>query len=130
MLNKGPQKLSLTQIKDTGLVFTLMLILAGVFTKNQLFMTAAVVILVIDMVWPRFFYPFAIVWFGFSGALGHIMSKLILFIIFLSLVLPIGTFRRFLGKDTLNLKAWRQGKGSVFKVRDHLYSSDDLKKPY
>lgn len=119
-----------SQIKDTGMVAAFLLVLAGIFSANPILIKAAAVTLLIDMVWPGLFYPFAIVWFGLSALLGRVMSRVILFILFWSLVFPVGLLRRWLGKDTLMLKAWRHGNGSLFRVRDHTYVSEDLEKPY
>ena len=119
-----------SQVKDTGMVAGFLMILAGFFFKTPLVIKAAAITLLIDMVWPGFFYPLAILWFGASALMAAMMSKIVLLILYGCLVSPIAFLGRLWGRDTLLLKAWGKGTGSVFQVRDHTYVSEDLETPY
>ena len=78
----------------------------------------------------QLFQPFARVWFALSIFLGTIVSKVILAILFYTMVLPVGLVRRAMGKDSMQLKAWKQGEDSVFRVREHVFQKGDLEHPY
>jgi hypothetical protein len=97
---------------------------------KQQFVLIAVLLLLIDMIRPDIYKPLAKFWLGFSHLLGTVMSKVILTIIFFILVVPVGLLRRLMGKDALRLKEWKKGSNSVFKIRDHKLTSDDIKNPY
>ena len=113
MNNKGlgsyfPKTISKKQASDTGMAIVLILLLIGLFTGNNLNYKIAIAVLVVNMVFPMIYYPFAVFWLGFSTLLGTIVSKIILSIVYIVLVVPIGLLRRILGKDTLYLKEFKK----------------------
>ena len=121
-------KITKEQSKDTGMALLLILLLLGLFLENGIYFKIAIPVLIINMIFPTFFYPIAIVWLGFSRFLGTIMSRVILTLVFIILVIPVGLIRRLIGKDTLKLKQFKNGDESVMEVRNHLFSPDDLEK--
>jgi uncharacterized membrane protein len=121
---------STKQCSDAGMAASLILLLVGVFSDRILFYQLAVPALVINMAFPRFYYPFAILWFGLSGLMGDIVSRILLTIVYLVLVVPVGFIRKLAGKDSMNLKVFRKSDSSVMIKRDHIYSPADLEKPF
>ena len=77
-----------------------------------------------------FYYLFAIIWLGFSKLLGTVVSKIILTIVYIVLVIPVGIFRRILGKDSLQLSGFKKGSSSVMKTRNYSFTSKDIEMPY
>ena len=130
LMNYFQKIISKNQASDTGLALVLILLLIGLFTQNNLYYKIAIPVLIINMIFPMFYYPFAVIWLGFSQLLGTIVSKIILTIIYFVILLPIGIFRRLLGKDSLQLSEFKKGTGTVMKSRDYNYSSNDIEKPY
>jgi polyferredoxin len=123
-------KVSDEQCKDSGLALVLIaLILSMVFSPHYL-LPIGIGLLVVTMSVPTLFRPFARIWFGFSQALGYLVSKILLSLLFYGLVTPVGCIRRVLGKDSMQLKKWKRGKVSVFHDRDHLFTRQDLDNPY
>lgn len=123
-------KISDEQCKDSGLALVLIaLILSMVFSPHYL-LPIGIGLLVVTMSVPTLFRPFARIWFGFSHALGTLVSKILLTLLFYGLVTPVGCIRRVLGKDSMQLKKWKRGKVSVFHDRDHLFTRQDLDNPY
>ena len=118
------------QSRDTGLAIVLICLLATVFTQNFKFVWAAIVFLVIDMAAPIAFAPLAKIWFGLSKLIGTVMSKVILTILFFTLVTPVGLLRQMIGKDRLLLKKWKQDNTSVFMVRDHCIEAEEIERPF
>ena len=128
--NYFPRTISKKQASDTGMAAVLILLLIGLFTHNNLYYKIAIPVLVINMIFPMFYYLFAIIWLGFSQLLGTIVSKIILTIIYIIMVIPIGVFRRLLGKDSLKLSEFKKGNKSVMQTRDYNFLSEDIEKPY
>lgn len=125
-----PTNITTDQAKDTGMAMTLILLLTGLITKNVFFYQLAIPVLVLDMIYPRLFFPVAVVWLGLSHLMGTVMSKILLSIVFVLLVIPVGVFRRMMGKDVLQMKQLRRDGDSVMRERNHLYQAADLEKPY
>lgn len=116
--------------KDTGLVIVLILLIAAYWTENLFFVLPALGTLVVVMTAPVILKPMAFVWHYFSIALGGITNKIILTIIFLTILTPVGIIRRGLGFDPMKRKAWKNGTGSVFTKRNRPVTSDDVTAPY
>ena len=130
--NKTSKKSPITkkQATDSGMALVLIaLICLAVFKKNE-FLWVAIVLLVLDMIFPMIFKPFAFLWFGLSRVLGTVMSKIMLALVFFLVVFPMGFIRSILGKDSLRLHQFRKEKTSVFAERNHEYTAADLDKPY
>jgi len=125
-----PRTISPDQAKDTGMAMVLICLLIAYIGQKQQFGGIAILLLLINMIWPNIYKPVAKVWLGFSHLLGTVISKVFLSILFLGLVIPVGLLRRSLGKDSLQVKKWKKGRDSVFKVRDHEFTSEDITHPY
>jgi hypothetical protein len=118
------------QAKDTGMAMVLICLLLGYFGKFPKFLPVSMVLLIITMSWPKAFKPLAGLWFGLSHLLGSVVSRVVLSILFFVIVTPIGLLRRWYGADSLQLKKWKQGNGSVFVVREGALQEKDLINPY
>lgn len=118
------------QSKDTGLALMLILLLVGYFTGNALFYKLSIPVLLIVMITPGWFYPIAILWFGLSSLIGTFMSQVLLTIIYYILVVPIATIRNLMGIDSLKIRQFHKGTNTVMQIRNHVYNSSDIEKPY
>ncbi|WP_020675257.1 hypothetical protein [Geopsychrobacter electrodiphilus] len=121
---------SAEECKDAGLALVLICLICYLSLNLPFFILAAIILLLMAMTHPPLFQPFAIFWFALSKTLGEIASKIILSGLFFTLVLPIGLARRALGKDTMQLKLWKNGEESVFRTRNHSFEAKDLDLPY
>jgi hypothetical protein len=124
------QKVSLSQCKDSGLALVLICLLLAQGTSSGYFLLLGIGLLILTMTAPALLKPFAKFWFGFSHELGIVVSRILLTLLFYIMVTPVGLVRRILGKDSLQLKKFKQGDMSVFKDRDHLITREDLDHPY
>ena len=124
------QKMTKDQSRDTGMAMVLLLLLIYLKTKQDGVLHAAVILHVVNMIVPRIFAPIAILWLGLSHVLGTVMSKVLLSILYFGLVTPIGALRRLLGKDSLQLRAFKASQESAMTVRNHLFVGHDIEKPY
>jgi len=130
LLKAFPTNISDKQASDTGMAMVLILLLVGYFTDNVIFYKIAIPVLVLNMIWPMLFYPVAVIWLGFSHLLGGVMSKILLTVVFAVVVVPIGLLRQLMGKDSMRLKSWKNGTGSVMQVRNKIFQPEDLNHPY
>ncbi len=122
--------MSNVQCKDTGMAMTLIILILGLWLDTVLFFKIGFFLLLINMIYPKSYYPLAIIWYGLSNVLGSIMSKVLLSVVFFVIVFPIGTLRRILGKDSLKLKHFKKGTESVMKVREHEFTAGDMESPF
>jgi len=118
------------QSTDSGMALVLLSLIVYLVWKVDAALYCGGIFLVVNMTVPTVFKPFAWLWFGFSTLLGTVMSKILLSIVFITIVTPIGLLRRLLGKDSLQLKNFKKSKDSVFITRNHKYSETDIAKPY
>ena len=118
------------QAKDTGMAMVLICLLLGYWGKFPKFLPVSLVLLILTMAWPNAFRPLAVLWFGLSHLLSRVMSRVILTVVFFLVVTPIALIRRFMGADALQLKKWKQGRGSVFVVREGVIQGKDMANPY
>lgn len=125
-----PKSVTTDQAKDTGMAMVLVCLLIAFFAGKPFFCGLAIPILLINMIAPNVFRPAARIWLGFSHLMGLVTSGIILSIVFVVLVLPVGLVRRAAGKDPMQLKKWKKDRASVFKTREHLFTSDDIHHPY
>jgi hypothetical protein len=122
--------ISKKQALDSGLALVLISLIVFFITKNIYAIYFATFFTLICMTVPSVFKPFAKLWFGLSHLIGTVLSKIILSIVFYTIITPMGLLRQMLGKDSLMLKKFKKGTGSVFVERDHTYKSEDILKPY
>ena len=123
-------KMTKEQSKDSGMALVLILLVIGLITKHQLFVIIASAALLLDMIVPSVYYPFAVIWFGIANLLGTVTSKVLLTVIYFIIVLPVALLRKMLRKDTLLLKAFKKGNVTVMRRRDHEFQGSDLEKPF
>ena len=124
------RSVSPSQARDTGLAAVLIMLLVMHFTKSAGLVPLTIAVLVMTMLWPGFFRPLAFVWFTLANILRLVVSTVLLTVVFLVIATPIGLIRRLSGADPLLRKQWKNGAGSVFVVRDHLFTGKDLEQPY
>lgn len=67
------------------------------------------------------------VWFKLADAIGYVMSRVILSVIFFLLLVPISMLYRLFNKNPMQL---RKKEDSYFHSRDHLYTAKDLENPW
>jgi hypothetical protein len=112
------------------MAMVLLLLLLFVSRKREGFIFAAMALHVLNMIVPQVYRPVAVIWLGLSDLLGAVVPKILLSIVFFTVVTPIGILRRLLGRDSLKLRAFKAGTDSAMLDRNHLFTSQDLERPY
>jgi len=118
------------QCKDSGLALVLICLICFQVWKATALMLLAIVFLLIAMTYPPLFKPFARLWFALSTAIGTVVSKIILTLLFFTVLCPVALVRKLMGKDAMQLKSWKKGNASVFRIREHRFDNKDLEHPY
>ena len=129
-MKSDKKNITIEKCKDSGLALVLICLLCYQAWKLNILMLLAIIFLVAAMTYPIIFQPFARLWFALSTAVGTVVSKIILAVLFFGLVFPISLVRRALGKDSMRLKGWKKGNESIFRVREHRFEAKDLEHPY
>lgn len=125
-----PTTITKKQASDTGMAMVLILLLIGYFKKLVIFYKIAIPVLVMNMAFPMFFFPFAVLWLGLTTLLGEVVSRVLLSVIYFIILFPVSVFRRMMGKDTLDLTAFKKSSTSVMVTRNHDFTSKDIEHPY
>lgn len=124
------RKITKDQSRDTGMAMVLLFLLIFVSRKHPWLLYTAMILHVVNMIVPKVFYPIAIFWLGLSDAMGAVMSKVLLSIVYVLVVTPIALLRRISGKDSLKLRVFKASQESVMVKRDHLFTARDMESPY
>jgi len=126
----GWHGLTTKRCNDAGLALVLIGLIVYHFTKFAILPPALIALVLLLMIWPRAFKPFAWFWFGLSELIGGVMSRVVLSILFFCIVTPIGCLRRLMGYDPMNMRQWKQAPTSVFVERNHQYTAKDLEQSF
>ena len=124
------QTITHRQTVDTGMALTLVALLLGLFTEWMGWYRVALGLLLVTMAFPVVWKPAAVGWFGLAEGLSAVSSRIILTLLFGLLVVPVGVWRRWRGRDPLGLRSFKQNQLSALKVREHTWEATDLDKPY
>ncbi|HMI77767.1 MAG TPA: hypothetical protein VK484_03195 [Ferruginibacter sp.] len=128
--NIFPKSVSKKEASDTGMAMTLICLLLGYFTKNVIYYKVSILVLVMTMAFPMFYYYIAILWLGLTKLLGVVVSRVLLSVVYIVFLMPVGIIRRSMGKDSMNLKGFKKGRDSVMINRDIEFTANDIKNPF
>jgi len=104
-------KSSRKDLKNFGFAigFILLIIGAFLFVKGKdlfvYFFSIGSILLILGGIAPLILKPFYKIWMIFAVMIGWIMTRIILSVLFFSIITILGLFTRLLGKDFLNLKS-------------------------
>jgi hypothetical protein len=124
------RKITKDQSRDTGMAMVLLLLIVFATRKREGYLIGAMVLHVLNMIVPQVYRPVAVLWLGLSDLMGSVVSKILLSIVFFVVVTPIGILRRLFGKDSLQLRVFKESKESVMQERNHTFIGSDLERPY
>jgi len=100
------------------LIFGLVLIWRGHWhSARGIFVGFGAALLIIGLSFPERLITVYKIWMGFAFALGWIISRFILIILFVLVVTPIGLLAKLFGKQFLDLK-FRDGKSSYWITKE------------
>ena len=103
-------KSSRKDLKNFGLIIGFILLIIGVFLffreKDSFiyFFSIGSILIILGGITPVILKPIYKIWMIFAVIIGWIMTRVILSVLFFSIITTIGIFTRLIGKDFLNLK--------------------------
>lgn len=101
------------------------LVLGLIFkTKSQYFYYGASAIAVLTLLSESLAKGLNWLWLKLALGLGWINSRILLSVVYFLFLMPIALVSRLFTKDPLLLKA--KSRNSIYTVRDHTYSKEDL----
>jgi hypothetical protein len=124
------RQLNTNQLFGSGLALILLMLLGYIFLHTQILLYFAVSLVILLMIWPQPFRYFGIFWFAFGEALGFVVSKILLTIVYGLLVIPIGLLKRKSIRHNMQLSVFKKDETSVFKSRNYTFSEKDFEKPF
>jgi hypothetical protein len=116
--------------KEVVLVIVVgLLIISKIFSLNNLVLVA-IGIGVLGALSSTLSNGIAWLWFRISDALGYIMSRVILTLVFFLVLTPVALVSRLLRKKDLLGKKIDDKCSSYFEIRNHEYKPGDLVDPW
>ncbi|MEM9672432.1 MAG: SxtJ family membrane protein [Bacteroidota bacterium] len=123
-------QLSRKQLLETSLVLIVLGIISGFVQDQSRWFVASAVVAGTGLVVPKLLYPVAVVWFTLGNVLSQLVSPLLLTLVFLLMITPIGIIRRWLGRDSLQLRWSKSDNQTMLKERTHTFTASDLKNSF
>tara|TARA_Y100001980_G_C14369178_1_gene174636 strand:+ start:139 stop:549 length:411 start_codon:yes stop_codon:yes gene_type:complete len=128
-------KSSRKDLKNFGLTIGFILMMIGTFLfvrEKDLFIyffLIGLILIIIGGAAPVILKPIYEIWMIFAVVIGWIMTRVILSVLFFSIITTIGVFTRLIGKDFLSLKSRNQK--SYWNSRDREYElNQDYEKQF
>ena len=128
-------KLAKKDLKSFGFTIGIILSLFGLFLFYKridyfiYFVSVGLIFLSLGLIAPKTLKPIYKVWMTFAVIVGWIMTRLILSVLFYSVITVIAILTRIIGKDFLNLKI--NNRDSYWNNRDSNYElNQDYEKQF
>ena len=128
-------KSSRKDLKNFGVTIGSILLMIGAFLfvreKDSFiyFSSIGSILIILGAITPVILKPIYKIWMAFAVVIGWIMTRIILSVLFFSIITIIGIFTRLIGKDFLNLKS--KNKESYWNIRNKEYElNQDYEKQY
>jgi len=128
-------RLTNKDLKNFGLIIGIILSMFGVFLLYRridyfiYFASVGLIFLSLGLIAPKILKPIYKVWMTFAIIVGWIMTRLILSILFYTVITGLAILTRIIGKDFLNLKI--NNKESYWNDRDSDYElNQDYEKQF
>jgi len=113
---------------ETILAIVLGLLVIHLISGLKILLTISVILLIIPIVSQTVSGWITFGWMKLSQAMGYVMSKVILSVIFFLILYPIAVLYRLTGKSGLKLK--KTTNASYYVERNHKYVPKDLEDPW
>tara|TARA_Y100000389_G_scaffold57970_1_gene53971 strand:- start:1317 stop:1703 length:387 start_codon:yes stop_codon:yes gene_type:complete len=120
-------KIEIGSNRSFGIVFFLVFLVIGVFpiksggSINYLLVCISIIFLFLGIVNSKILTPLNKIWFKFGIILGHILSPVIMGLIFFMVVTPTAFVLKVFRKDVLNLK--NNNKKTYWIIKSEVSSS-------
>ena len=120
-------KIKISSNRSFGIVFFLVFLIIGIFpiksggSINYFLVCISIIFLFLGIVNSKLLTPLNKIWFKFGIMLGHILSPVIMGLIFFMVVTPTAFILKVFRKDVLNLK--NNNKKTYWIIKSEVSSS-------
>ena len=122
-------------LKNFGFAIGFILLIIGLFLFVRgkdlfvYFFSIGSILIILGGITPFILKPIYKIWMIFAVIIGWIMTRVILSVLFFSIITTIGIFTRLIGKDFLNLKS--KNNESYWNIRNKEYElNQDYEKQF
>jgi hypothetical protein len=98
------------------------------FYHQKHLLTAAIILGLIGILFEFIADKIAVAWMWLAEMIGKIMPKVVLSLLYFLFFVPYAVFYRLFKKNPLDLK--RKDKTTLYKERNHLFTSSDIENPW
>lgn len=137
MKNELPQKISSAELREFGLLFSLVLL--GLFGLALPFLfganlpiwpwLVAGVLATLSVAWAPALKPVYRVWMRFGRIAGFVNTRIIMFLLYYGVFVPVALFMRLTGRDALARKMSHEDVAS-YRVTSARRPKDHFERPY
>lgn len=114
--------------RETLLVLTGALVVFYLIFPIVWLLYIAVLLAALGAFFPKHAVWIALGWMKLSGAIGFVVSRILLTLIFFGILWPVAMLYRLFSKDPLQLK--KTSENSYYCERNHAYTPADFEKPW
>ena len=122
-------------LKNFGVTIGFILLMIAAFLFNGEkdlfihFLSIGLILIILGVITPVILKPIYKIWMIFAVIIGWIMTRVILSVLFFSIITTIGIFTRLIGKDFLNLNS--KNNESYWNIRNKEYElNQDYEKQF
>jgi len=125
------KNISEKHVRDTGLAVSFIILVICYFKNSLNLLPVTIALLALCLFFPYLLRLLLAPVLGLIlKVIGPLLSRIFLVTSFYGIITPVGILRRISGVDHLQLKKWKKGNLSVFKVREQTIERKDLEKPF
>lgn len=137
MTNKDRSLVSPRELRSFGLIFgglvvglfgLLFPLLAGSLWQKLWPWYLGGGVALLALIWPRGLKPLYLAWMKFGDVAGWVNTRIILFLLFYGLVLPVGLIMKLLGSDPMHRKA--APDAASYRVIPPAVAKNHMERPY
>ncbi|MBF0328437.1 MAG: hypothetical protein HQL10_04715 [Nitrospirae bacterium] len=105
-------------------------LVAALLFKSNLFIYAALCLLVIGLFFKALSNKISNAWLKFAEVVGSFNSRIILSLVFFLILTPIALLYRFFKGDFMGLKKRKEGLETCWVTRNHKFEAKDIENPW
>jgi len=121
------EKMNKAKVLETMMVLGLVALVVFLRIHKNWLIYLAIALLVLPLISMPLSTKIAKTWFAFSHYFGFVMNYILMFFIFYLILTPLAFFQKLSGKNQILKKS---GSDSYFRDRNHLFTSEDIDKPW
>lgn len=112
---------------ETVIVLAMASIIGFLIYDRNWLLYLALMLLALPLISMKASLALASIWFSFSAVLGKIMNFVWMFLCFYLILVPLAFLQKIFGKNQILRK---REENTYFRSRNHLFTREDISKPW